>query len=413
MYESTICIIGAGPGGTATALHLSHLGVSSILVDKATFPRDKVCGDGLTGKVVTILDRIDPGILQRFKATPLQSDSWGATFVMIGGNATQISYKKDYDITKDPITSYVTKRMDFDNFLLDECKKRDNITILEGTTVDTYTRTPEGWHLSNKKNTVDIKCTLVINAAGANSGFSRHIANIQMEPKHNAGAVRAYYKGVTGMHPDKFIELHFLKGYLPGYFWIFPLPNGEANVGFGMLTEAISKRKVNLKKTLQEIVDAQPEIASRFTNAEIIGDVLGYPLPLGSKRHKISGDNFMLIGDAAHLVDPLTGEGIGNAINSGFIAAEQAVKCIEAKDFSAEFMKPYDVRVWRVMGTELKISSILQKLLKYPSVFNFILKLAANNLQMSDLIYAMFKDVDVLKRLKSPIFWWKLITNKA
>ncbi len=413
MIETDVCIIGAGPGGAATALRLSHLGFPSLLVDKAVFPRDKVCGDGLTGKVVAILNRIDPGILERFGQTPEQIDSWGAMFAMIGGIETHVPYRKTYNTATDPVPSYVTKRMDFDHFLVKECKKRDNIQVMEGVNIEVHERTTDGWLLSDKKGTIQIKCRMVVVANGANSLFTRHVANIQMEPKLHAGAVRAYYKGVQRMHPENFIELHFLKNYLPGYFWIFPLPNGEANVGFGMLTETISQKKINLKKTLLEIVAEVPEVASRFKEAELIGDIVGYGLPLGSKRRVLSGDNYVLIGDAAHLIDPLTGEGIGNAVYSGYIAADLIPKCLEQNDFSAKFLQAYDERVYRVMGMELKVSHQMQKLLKHPMIFNFILKLAAKNVQFSDLIYAMFKDIDVRKRLMNPSFWWKLALNKA
>ena len=232
-----------------------------------------------------------------------------------------------------------------------------------------------------------------------------------MDPKHNAAAVRAYYENVGGNHADNFIELHFLKDYLPGYFWIFPLPNGGANVGFGMLSSTISERKINLKKALLDIIENRPGIKERFANAKLDGDIVGFPLPLGSKRRQLSGDNYMLIGDAACLVDPLTGEGIGNAVYSGYIAADQAEKCLKANDFSAEFMKDHDVRVWRVMGTELNLSYRLQRLGNYPGIFNFVLWMASRNVQISDLVYSMFNNIDVRKKVLNPIFWFKMLVN--
>ena len=119
----------------------------------------------------------------------------------------------------------------------------------------------------------------------------------------------------------------------------------------------------------------------------------------------------MLVGDAAWLVDPLTGEGIGNAVYSGFVAADQAEKCLKAKDFTANFMKDYDTRVWRVMGPELKLSHRLSRLGRYPMVFNALLWLASRNAQLSELVYSMFNNVDVGKKLFNPIFWFKMLIN--
>ena len=189
------------------------------------------------------------------------------------------------------------------------------------------------------------------------------------------------------------------------------MPNGEANVGFGMLSSTVSERKVNMKKALLDIIENNPGIKERFQNAELIDDIVGFPLPFGSKRRILSDDNYMLVGDAACLVDPLTGEGIGNAVYSGYIAAEQAEKCLKANDFSKAFLKDYDTRVWRVMGTELNLSYRLQRLGKYPAIFNFVLWVASKNVQISDLVYAMFNDIDVRKRILSPIFWLKTLVN--
>jgi menaquinone-9 beta-reductase len=412
MFETKICIIGAGPGGAATALRLAQLGIASVLVDKATFPRDKICGDGMTGRTVAILNRIDPKIVETLEKSPIQADSWGVMFKMDNKSEFPVPFRQHYNKASDRTPCFVAKRIDFDNHLVEQVRKEKLVTFLENVTIDQHTRQADGtWLLSSKKGTTQIQCDLVIAANGATSAFMRHVANIEVSPKHNAAAVRAYYKGVSGNHPDNFIELHFLKDYLPGYFWIFPLPNGEANVGFGMLSSTVSERKVNLKKALADIIATRPGIKERFANAVLMGDVIGFPLPLGSKRQILSGERYMLVGDAACLIDPLTGEGIGNAVYSGYIAAEQAQKCLETQDFTAATMRDYDTRIWRVMGTELNLSYRLQRLGRFPVVFNFILWMASRNVQISELVYAMFNNVDVRKRILSPVFWAKMLVN--
>ena len=413
MIDTQICIIGAGPGGAASALRLAQLGIPSVLIDKAKFPRDKICGDGMTGRTVAILNRIDPEIINTLDKAPYQADSWGVMFSMDNKQNFPVPFRMNYDKSKDITPCFVAKRIDFDNHLINMVKKQPLIQLIEEQSIDNHEYLPETseWIVSDKKGEFKVKAKILIVANGPLSPFMRHIANIKLDPKHNAGAVRAYYKNVGGCHKDNFIELHFLKDYLPGYFWIFPLPNGEANVGFGMLTETISKRKVNLEKSLQDIIQNRPGIKERFENATLDGKIVGFPLPLGSKRNTLSGNGYMLIGDAASLVDPLTGEGIGNAVYSGYIAADQAEKCLKENNFTAEFMKDHDVRVWRVMGTELNLSYKLQRLGKYPSVFNFVLWMASRNVQISELVYSMFNNIDVRKKVLNPIFWMKMLVN--
>jgi menaquinone-9 beta-reductase len=411
MLETKVCVIGAGPGGVATALKLAQLGIPSVLVDKAKFPRDKICGDGLTGRTVTLLNRIDPTIIDTFDKQMYQLDSWGITFWMDNKREFNVPFKKNFNKEGDDKPCYVSKRMDFDNHLMEYARKQPLITVVENQSIDKHEKVADGWILGDKKSDFQVKATMVIAANGANSPFTRHVANIEVDPLHVAASVRAYYKNVTGFHKDNFIEIHFLNKLMPGYFWIFPLPNGEANVGLGLLSSEVSKKKMNLKKTIMEVIETYPGIKERFQNAELIDDIVGFPLPLGSKRRILSGDNYMLIGDAACLVDPLTGEGIGNAIYSGMIAAEQAEKCFATNDFSTATLQEYDKRVWRVMGTELNLSYRLQKLGRYPAAFNFVLWLASRNVQISDLVYSMFNNVDVRKKILSPFFWMKMLVN--
>jgi menaquinone-9 beta-reductase len=137
--------------------------------------------------------------------------------------------------------------------------------------------------------------------------------------------------------------------------------------------------------------------------------VKGYGLPLGSKKRTCSGDRFLLLGDAAGLIDPFTGEGIGNAIRSGRIAAAHLIKAFEQNRFDARFNTLYDEEIYSKMWKELKISRSMQHLLHYPKLVNFVFHKALKNQSVRSLLTSMLSDVDIKKELVKPSFYIKLI----
>ena len=202
-------------------------------------------------------------------------------------------------------------------------------------------------------------------------------------------------------------------GEVPGYLWIFPLPDGRANVGLGLRTDMVKKRRVDLKKLLNELITEHPQLRERFANAKAEGPVQGMGLPLASKRWPISGDGFMLIGDAAHLIDPFTGEGISHAMISGVHAANVAAEALQAireeQAVPQAALKDYDAHVWKRLGKELGISTRLQQLADRPWLFNLVVNKAASNPVLADTISCMFNDLDMRERLKKPGFYLKLL----
>ena len=407
MTETDILIIGAGPGGAATALFLAKQGIRCVLVDKASFPRDKICGDALSGKVVEVLRKLDPSLVSDLEKHTEFLGSFGVTFIAPNGKPLRVPFKKEINTATSP-PGFISKRIDFDHWLIEEVRKHSEIELFENTELRKFERTSNGYTATSRSGQT-FQAKLIIAADGANSSFAKDIAGLKTEPAHNCFGLRAYYKNVSGLDHQNFIELHFLKEFLPGYFWIFPLPNGYANIGVGMRADVMHDKGINLKKEFEKLISTHPSIKDRFVNAEQIGEVKLHGLPLGSKKRSLSGDHYMLIGDAAMLIDPFTGEGIGNAMMSGMLAAQQTKACIEQKDFSTTAMRSYDKAVYDRLWSELLLSYRMQQLVNFPSIFNFVVNKANTNTMLKETISAMFEDLDLRARLKDPKFYFKLL----
>lgn len=406
MKNYDVIIAGAGPGGIAAALSLSDSSLKVLLLEKGQFPRDKICGDALSGKVLDALRIIHPDFKKSLYQFPEKLETWGIRFFAPNKKALDIPFYTQR--TQESLApGFISKRIDFDYFLFKLVQEKDTIDIQQNFSLKQVERHGNDILVSDGKNSY--KTQMLLGADGAHSRVAKALGNLHLDKKHHSAGIRAYYQGVSGFNSENFIELHYLNDLLPGYFWIFPLPNGGANVGLGMLSQHVSKYKINLKDKLDELIDSQPQLKQRFTHAKRIGDIRGFGLPLGSKKRNISGDGFMLIGDAASLIDPFTGEGISNAMMSGILAAKWAQKCFQKQDFSSAFLTGYDEDVYRKLGKELKLSYQMQKLVRFPWLFNFIVNKANRNPSLRTMFTMMFENLDIRKELSKPSFYWDLI----
>ena len=403
-FDFDLIIVGAGPAGFACAYQLRNQDLKIAIIDQATFPRDKICGDALSADVVNQLYRMDQSLGEKFESFAQKIDSHGVRFVAPNHSFLDINYRNP---KHGNAAGYISKRMDFDHFLFQQIENQPNIEVFQSEKVLDIIRNSDGIDLKTDQRQITAK--MIVGADGAHSIVNRKLGNIKVEKDHYCAGIRQYYVGVNGFHADQHIELHFYKELLPGYFWIFPLPNGQANVGLGMLSSEVSKKKIDLKKALSDLIQLKPDLKERFKNARSLEKPQGFGLPIGSKKRPISGNRFLLLGDAASLIDPFTGEGIGNALRSGRIAAEHIIDAYQNQNFNANSLKKYDHMVYHKMWNELRISRQLQKLLRYPKLFNFVVHKANKNSSVRTLLTSMLDNVDLKKELVKPGFYMRLL----
>ena len=309
--EFDVIIIGAGPAGTACAKTFidNKSSLKILLIEKETFPRDKVCGDALTYSALPLIKEIFPELLN---SIPSRSSSRKYRIYYEGGNTLQ--HQGEFD---------VIPRKILDNLLF-ETIKNQNISIQQNCYVKDISLNENSNEVLCVKDNEPIiyKAKWILAADGSNSVVKRKTGPLEHDEK--TGAVRQYVKGLKSHHDEL---LFFLDMKHHGYFWIFPfLSNDEywANIGCG----SFIKTDFNPHKQFKYFMNNQ-YIQSYMDEAQYIDKPVGFPLDLADtkncrlKLHQpIAGNGYLLLGDAAGLVHPYTGEGISTALFSGRLAAQ-------------------------------------------------------------------------------------------
>ena len=302
-----VIIAGAGPAGAAAAITLGEMGYSVLLIDKKSFPRDKICGDGITYKALPMLQKL--GVLDKVISKE-NFKSHGYTLIFKDNSKLSVEF---HDSHKKPI--YIIARHKFDNILVEKAISYPNVTFLPDTNIAKMT--PEGDGIITRDG-VTFRGSMIIDATGFNSILAKN----NRDKKQSALAVRGYYNNVTDLNHT--IELYFSDSVLPGYFWVFPTSENTANVGCGTFMNIVEEKKINLKELMHDFVKNHPIASKKFKNANLEGKLEGGKIPLAFGEFtwpRIKG-NLIPIGDAGGFVNPITAEGISYAIATGIFAGE-------------------------------------------------------------------------------------------
>ena len=346
-----VLIVGAGPAGSAAAFHAANRGYDVLLIDAATFPRDKTCGDGLTPRAMHELAALGVAhdITSRYTSRGLKLHGFGG------------SVTAPWPTSPFGTTGSAMPRTELDDLLRRHANAQPAVTVWDNATA----LTPETQHGRITAVTVRhrgiekrITCRFVIVADGVRSPFGKKLGRTWHKGDVYGIAARSYCTTPLSHDPwiHSHLELRDSDGVIqPGYGWIFPLGNGSVNLGCGALSTDARPAKVNTKKLL-ELYASQQRAAWSLGQTTSVASAL---LPMGGAVSNVAGPNWALIGDAAACVNPLNGEGI----DYGLETARMAVGMLDdAKDLT--LLWPYLLR--SAYGNTFLLARTLARVLTYP-----------------------------------------------
>lgn len=367
-----VIVVGAGPGGATAAILLAQKGHDVLLLDRTTFPRDKVCGDAIPGRALDLLGSL--GMAEKIEA---------ACFYYIDKLRLVSPQGHVMDATMDARESIspsaVVRRSEFDVLLQQHAvdagaefvQAQVKGPLLENGRV-------VGVRARVGAETKELRSRLVIGADGATSVIARALRPDENREHHRAVAVRAYSTGLD-LLPHQ-VEFYLYDEILPGYAWIFPLGEGQANIGIGMRLDTFRQGSHNLREMLDRFME-MPDIQKRLHNGAELHDVASWQLNLGSEKQvQRAYDGALLVGDAASFINPLTGGGIGNAVNSGWLAALVAHAAFLKDDFSRETLGVYDGYCDGYLWPPMHLAYLMQRAMEYfPSGVDWLARWAQHD----------------------------------
>lgn len=344
-----VAVVGAGPSGSAAAIHAARAGWEVALIDAAEFPRDKTCGDGLTPRAMHQLDLLGIKVNPTYRNQGLKLHGYG-------GSVTA-PWPDTYPSTE----GTALPRTLFDAQLR-QAALDHGVTAIHGSATK-----PEldGNRLTSFQvgdDTIQAKWTIV--ADGVRSTFGKQLGRTWHQGEVFGIAARSYADSTYASEPwmHSHVELNDESGTVqPGYGWIFPLGEelGQVNIGLGALSTSQRPARINTKKLLQHYAAQQRE-AWGLGEIEKVASAL---LPMGGAVSNVAGANWMLIGDAAACVNPLNGEGI----DYGLETAQLAVEMLDERDFT--LLWPETLRAH--YGEAFLLARTAARLLTYPQFLPF------------------------------------------
>jgi geranylgeranyl reductase family protein len=393
--DADVVVVGAGPGGATTAYYLAQAGLDVLVLEKSRFPREKVCGDGLTPRAVKAL--VGMGV----DVGPDAGWARNKGLRVIGGG---LRLELDWpDLASYPDFGLVRPRLDFDQLLADRAQKagarlREGVTVTGATTSRSGRVTGVTAKVDGQEQT--FRAPLVVAADGGSSRLALSVGITKRDDRPMGVAVRRYYTSPR-THDDyleSWLELWDdsqpgPRRLLPGYGWIFGVGDGTSNVGLGILNSSAAFGHTDYRRLLSSWLGGLPAEWG-YAEENATGPTRGGGLPMGFNRVPHYRDGLLLVGDAGGVVNPFNGEGIAYAMETGLIAADHLSQALARPPGAARerVLESYRDALRAEYGGYYRLGGVFVKLIGNPAVMRlatryglprpvlmrFVLKLLAN-----------------------------------
>jgi len=370
--SADVIVVGAGPAGSTVATYLARAGIDVLLLEKSVFPRDKVCGDGLTPRGVKQVLAL---------GVDVSGDDWlrNKGLRVVGAGR---SLELDWPVLQDyPDFGLVRPRRDFDQMLADMAVKagaRLRVgTNVTGPVMDDKSGRIVGVSGKTENGPLSFHAPLVVAADGVSARMALGMGINKRDDRPLGVAVRRYYKSPAKTHDD-YLESHLElwdrsnasePKLLPGYGWIFGLGDGTVNVGLGMLNSSKAFGRTDYRKLLKTWLDGTPEEwGLREENA--IGPIGGAGLPMGFNRTPHYAAGLVLLGDAGGSVNPFNGEGIAYAMESAALAADSVLQALGRPTGPSReaALQGYAAAMKEHLGAYYRLGGMFSTLIGHPSI---------------------------------------------
>lgn len=369
--EVDVVVVGGGPAGASVATHLAAAGVEVLVLEREVYPRDKICGDGLT-----------PAAVHELALMGVDTSTWkrnrGLT-VIGGGHAVQLAWPDQKSL---PGYGLTRARMDLDHELVLHAQDR-GAQVMAGHQVIGALRDNAGRVVGvrvrvgsgSETTEYEVRAKLVVDASGVSARLSTSLGIEKNSRRPMGVAARAYFRSPRG--DEEWMESHLElwsgvpgeSDLLPGYGWIFPMGDGIVNVGLGSVSSTAGSAGLPFRKVFETWTANLPEEWG-FTPVNRVGDLRSAALPMSFNRKPHYIEGLVLVGDAGGMVSPFNGEGIAPALRSGRMAAEAILQALARTTRAGidRAMSAYPERLRDEYGGYYQLGRIFVRLIENPRI---------------------------------------------